>query len=279
MSKTATSAASTPPGIGDVVLKVEGVSKSFGPIDALVDIDLELRRGEIVALVGDNGAGKSTLAKVIAGVHQPTEGRLYLDGEPVVFHNPADARKKGIETVYQDLALVEELDVAGNFFLGREELGPGLLGRIFNVLNTKSMRAQAGKAMEDIHIKIPDITKPVRRMSGGQRQAVAIGRTVFWGRKIMVLDEPTAALGVEEADQVLSILESFERSRALPILVISHNMEHVYRVADRIVVLRHGRKVADLLKSETTPRDIVGYITGAMSAEEDSPKQVEGGGQ
>lgn len=254
--------------VGKTVFRFENVSKSFGAIQAVQDVSFELRMGEIVALVGDNGAGKSTIVKMIAGVHQPTSGTMYLDGKPVIFESPKEARAQGIETVYQDLALVEELDVAGNFYLGREIVSKNPLGRLFNVLRHGEMRAQAHEALKQLHIKIPDPHRAVGNMSGGQRQAVAIGRTVFWGRKMMILDEPTAALGVEESEQVLGILEGFEKEKALPILVISHNMEQVYRVADRIMVMRNGELVAVLDKKDTTPQEVVGYITGAVYSDD-----------
>ena len=246
------------------VLQVKNVSKHFGAIEALVDISMEVHSGEIVGLVGDNGAGKSTLIKCISGVHQPSDGSILIDGQSVQFSDPADAREMGIETVYQHLGLVDELDVAGNLFLGREELSGGWLGRMLNWLDLKGMRQEATEALESLHIKIPDPSVAVASMSGGQRQAVAIGRTVFWGKKLLLLDEPTAALGVEESEQVLSLLERL-REQGLPLLVISHNMQHVYRIADRIVVLRQGRKVADLVCAETTPQEIVGHITGALA--------------
>jgi fructose transport system ATP-binding protein len=257
---------STRPSASDrhAVLKVENISKYFGAIEALVDTSLEIYPGEIVGLVGDNGAGKSTLVKCISGVYKPSKGTIYVDGQPVDFANPSDARAVGIETVYQHLGLVDELDVAGNLFLGREIIAKNWLSRFFNHLDLKEMRRQATDALSSLHIKIPDPSAPVESMSGGQRQAVAIGRTVFWGKKLLLLDEPTAALGVEESEQVLSLLERL-RDNGLPLLVVSHNMQHVYRIADRIVVLRQGRKVADLKRTETSPQEIVGHITGALA--------------
>jgi len=246
------------------VLRVENVSKYFGAIEALVDVSLEIYPGEIVGLVGDNGAGKSTLVKCVSGVHKPSKGTIVVDGVQVEFNNPSDARSAGIETVYQHLGLVDELDVAGNLFLGREIVANNLVSRFFNFLDLKEMKRQAREALDSLHIKIPDPAAPVQSMSGGQRQAIAIGRTVFWGKKLLLLDEPTAALGVEEAEQVLSLLERL-RDTGLPMLIISHNMQHVYRIADRIAILRQGRKVADLRRSETTPQEIVGHITGALT--------------
>lgn len=246
------------------VLRTRGLSKHFGAIQALTDVDLEVHEGEVVALVGDNGAGKSTLVKCVSGVHQPTAGTVELDGVELHLGSPGDARTLGIETVYQDLALVEELDVAGNFFLGKEEFKGGLIGRLFGVLDLASMRAQAEQAIRDLHVRIPDVRQPVERMSGGQRQGVAIGRSVFWGKRLLILDEPTAALGVDQSEEVLALIERLVEKSGLAVLLISHNMQDVMRVADRTVVLRQGRKTADLVTKETTSQEIVGHITGAL---------------
>jgi simple sugar transport system ATP-binding protein len=248
------------------VLKITGLTKSFGAIRALQGVDLEIRAGETVALVGDNGAGKSTLVKCVSGVHVPDSGEMLLDGEPLSVSSPKESRERGIETVYQDLALVEELDVAGNFYLGRELYRGGVLGRFLGLLDLKRMRAEAQGALDEIHVRIPDIGKPVQRMSGGQRQGVAIGRSVFWGRRLLILDEPTAALGVDQSEEVLSTIERL-RDRGLAILLISHNMENVMRASDRVVVLRQGSKVAELDKASTTGQEIVGYITGAIASQ------------
>jgi ABC-type sugar transport system ATPase subunit len=251
------------PSVQPPVLEIRHVSKHFGAIRALEDITVEIRAGEILGLVGDNGAGKSTLVKIVSGVHRPTSGEVLLDGRPVSFASPAEARAEGIETVYQDLALVDTLDVAANFFLGRELTAPGL-GRLLGVMRVREMRRQADQAVKDLHIKIPGIrSEKVAQMSGGQRQAVAIARAAFWKRRLLLLDEPTAALGVEESGEVLRIMREMARQQ-VPMLVISHNMEEVWTVCDRILVLRQGQQVAVLDKSETSPQEIVGYITGAL---------------
>lgn len=247
------------------VLSLRGLTKSFGAIRALRGVDLEIRAGETVALVGDNGAGKSTLVKCVSGVHQPDGGEMLLDGEPLALVNPKDSRARGIETVYQDLALVEELDVAGNFYLGREMYRGGAIGRLLGVLDLPEMKRRAQGALDEIHVRIPDISKPVQRMSGGQRQGVAIGRAVFWGRRLLILDEPTAALGVDQSSEVLATIERLSR-QGIAVLLITHNMENVMRVADRVVVLRQGGKVAEMKKSETSAQGIVGFITGAIGA-------------
>ncbi len=248
------------------LLKVEGITKSFGAVQALQGISFTISEQEIVALVGDNGAGKSTLVKILSGVYQQDGGQFWLKGAPCRFQSPAEAREAGIETVYQDLALVEQLDVADNVFLGREELRGGLLGQIIGLLDRPRMRREAWEALSTLHINIPEPTLSVRKMSGGQRQAVAIGRAVMWRRTLLILDEPTAALGVEESEQVLRLLERLRESQALGFLVISHNMQDVYRIADKVVVLRQGRHVATLRKTDTSPEEIVAYITGAKAA-------------
>jgi simple sugar transport system ATP-binding protein len=245
------------------LLHIEGITKHFGAVQALQGITFSVERGEVVALVGDNGAGKSTLVKILSGVYLPSAGSFYLNGRPCSFENPAAAKAAGIETVYQNLALIEELDVADNVFLGREEISGGFLGRLIGLLDRGRMRKETAEALSHLHIKIPAPTLAVRQMSGGQRQAVAIGRALTWGRELLILDEPTAALGVEETEQVLQMIERLRDTNRLTFLIISHNMQDVYRIADKIVVLRQGRHVVTLAKAKTTPQDIVAYITGA----------------
>lgn len=248
-----------------VILEIDQITKSFGAVQALQGISFRVYQGEIVALVGDNGAGKSTLVKIISGVHAPTSGRMLIGGQFCDFKTPADALRTGIETVYQDLALIDPLDVADNVYLGRETYRFGLLGRLFGILHRPQMRQATREALSQLHIKIPAPTMPVRRMSGGQRQAVAIGRAVTWGRQLILLDEPTAALGVEETEQVLLTIEKLRDEYGMTFIVISHNMQNVYRIADRIIVLRQGKHAATLDKKSTTPEEIVAYITGAKT--------------
>lgn len=245
------------------LLEVRDVRKTFGAVQAIKGISFTADRGEVVALVGDNGAGKSTLVRILSGVHPQSSGDVLIEGQPVTLDTPADARAAGIETVYQHLALIEDLDVADNVFLGRETTRFGWLGRALGILDRPSMRQHTTQALGTLHIKIPSPTSTVGRMSGGQRQAVAIGRAVTWGRKLLILDEPTAALGVEETEQVLRTIETLRDGRGMTILIISHNMADVYRIADKIVVLRQGVHAATLKKTETTPQEIVEYITGA----------------
>lgn len=246
-----------------MLLQIVHISKSFGAVQALRDISFGIEKGEIVALVGDNGAGKSTLVKIISGLYPQTTGELILNGTPCNFRNPADAMAAGIETVYQHLALIEQLDVADNVYLGRETTRWGWFGRALGILDRPQMRRETKEALSQLHIKIPAPTLAVKSMSGGQRQAVAIGRAVTWGRQLLILDEPTAALGVEETEQVLRMIEKLRDQQGISMLVISHNMQDVYRIADKIVVMRQGRHVATLNKRETNPQEIVAYITGA----------------
>lgn len=246
------------------VLKVENICKSFGAVVAAENISLEIYAGELVGLVGDNGAGKSTLIKIISGVYRADSGTVYVDGRPAHNLTPDRVRELGIETTYQHLALVNQLRVDGNLFLGREILREGILGRLFGVLNHRKMIEATREAMQRLHINIPGLDKqPVYRMSGGQRQAAAIARSVHWGSKLLLLDEPMAALGTEQTAEVQRLLAR-TRDHGVPGIVISHNLEHVFAVCDRIIVLRQGRKVRDCRKEETDPQEIVAYITGAL---------------
>jgi ABC-type sugar transport system ATPase subunit len=249
---------------GTPVLAVERLSRSFGAIRALIEVSMAVHGGEIVGLVGDNGAGKSTLVKVVSGVYPPTSGRILIDGEEVELASPADSRRLGIETIHQHLGLVNQLDASANFYLGRELLGGGWIGWLLGHLRQREMQDAAQKAIEELHIRIPGMRRaPVERMSGGQRQAIAIARGVVFGRKMLLLDEPTAALGVEETAEVKRLMAMLAE-RDVPMIMISHNLQDVFEVCHRIVVLRLGRLVADFAKDDTTPEEVVGYITGAL---------------
>ena len=241
------------PPAGEVVLSLKGVSKQFGAVSALTDIDLEVHAGEVVALVGDNGAGKSTLVKVLAGVHQPTSGEIRFGGEKVVLDGPSAALNLGIATVFQDLALCENLDVVANIFLGRE-LEPYRLDEV-------SMEVRAWELLNELAARIPSVRDVVASLSGGQRQTVAIARSLLLEPKLIMLDEPTAALGVAQTAEVLNLIERV-RDRGLGVVMISHNMEDVRAVADRIVVLRLGRNNG-VFYPDTSNADLVGAITGA----------------
>ena len=247
--------------LGTPALEVRNVTKWFGGIHALDNVSLECHRGEILGLVGDNGAGKSTLLKIIAGAETPTSGQILVSGELVHFRSPGDARKHRIETVYQDLALVDAFDVAGNFFLGVEPI----VSRWLPIMRLREMQRRAEDSIRELHVKIRDATSPVRQMSGGQRQAVSVARAVFWNATLLMLDEPTAALGAEESSHVMQLLKSLAQQKTA-MLIISHNLQHVWELCDRIVVLRQGKLVASLVKRDTTPEEVIAFITGARPA-------------
>ena len=251
--------------MSDIILKTEGLTKHYGGVHALESVDFDLRTGEHVAIMGDNGAGKSTFVRQITGVEQRTRGRIVFQGEDVNFKGPLDAREAGIETVFQNLALADDLDVPSNLFLGREKilvkLGP------FSILDFKGMRAATDAALKRTAVKIPNLGNPIRNMSGGQRQCVAIARTATFASKLIIMDEPTAALGVQETRQVENIIRQL-KANGEPMILISHNMRQVFDLVDRIVVFRRGRIVANLNKSETSGEDVVSYITGAKTGAE-----------
>lgn len=242
------------------MLTVRGIRKTFGRVHALRDATLSLPRGQVTAIIGDNGAGKSTLVKCIVGVHTPDEGQVVLDGGPVQFTNPQQARDAGIETVFQDLALVEDLTVAENLFLGREPTrgaGP------FRLLNRRRMRSEALDMVSALAINVPRVNARVRRLSGGQRQAVSLARAAGFSSKLIVLDEPTAALGVQETARVEELILDLKQ-RGVTILLISHNFEQVLRLSDQVQVMRAGRTVAQRRTDATDGQELVGLVTGAI---------------
>ena len=248
------------------VLALEGVSKSFGPVQALEDVDFGVRAGEVVALVGDNGAGKSTLVKVIAGIHDADSGRILFEGQPVTIGGPNDAVQLGIATVYQDLALCDNLDVVENLFLGREELASGV-GEVVRSLNETDMEQRSHELLSNLAVTITDVRAEVGTMSGGQRQQVAIARSLLGEPKVVMLDEPTAALGVRQTAQVLALIKRL-RERGEGVVVISHNLADVFEVADRIFVLRLGKKAGDFDASQVSQEEVVAAITGAGAGRE-----------
>ncbi|MBB1244620.1 sugar ABC transporter ATP-binding protein [Streptomyces durbertensis] len=237
------------------VLALRGISKRFGAVQALTDVDLEVRPGEVVALVGDNGAGKSTLVKAIAGVGPADEGEFLWEGKPAKVERPHDAQELGVATVYQDLALCDNLDVVGNLFLGRE------INRV-GVLDEVEMERRSRELLQTLSIRIPSVRIPVASLSGGQRQTVAIARSMLGDPKLVILDEPTAALGVEQTAQVLDLVERL-RERGLAVILISHNMADVKAVADRVAVLRLGRNNGVFDVAGTSQEEIISAITGA----------------
>jgi ABC-type sugar transport system ATPase subunit len=312
------------------LLRAVNLTKRFGGLVAVDDVSFDVHPGEVIGLVGDNGAGKSTFIKMISGVYQPDGGEIYFDGRKVNFIDPRDARDQGIETIYQDLALAENLDVGSNIFLGREMKKrsiserlsrvifglvfalplaallawgglqfykiPGLMfglvlglafgsvlgwlfGSITQLLDRPKMIGESAKALKRLDIEIPSFTQQVRNLSGGQRQSVAIARSIYWNARVMIMDEPTAALGVSEQRKVLTLVRTLA-SQGVPVIIISHNMQDVFAVADRIVILRRGKKVGEQLAAETTPDKIVSLMVGAEAVHEMGviPKALESNG-
>ena len=250
----------------DIVLKTEELTKHYGGVHALVGANFEIKKGEHIAIMGDNGAGKSTFVRQITGVEQRTSGKVWLYGEEVNFAGPLDAREAGIETVFQTLALADDLDVPDNLFLGREMTYANWLGP-FRLLDYKGMREATMAGLEKTGVKIPNIRNSIRNMSGGQRQCVAIARTATFHSRLTIMDEPTAALGVQETAQVEKIIRTLKEAGE-PLILVSHNMRQVMELVDRIVVFRRGRMVANLRKEDTDGQDVVAYITGAKTGAE-----------
>jgi ABC-type sugar transport system ATPase subunit len=243
-------------------LSVRNAQKRFGAVQALKDVTLEAHRGEVLALLGDNGAGKSTLVKCIAGVHALDEGEILIDGVVATMHSPAAARRAGIETVYQDLALFDNLTPSQNFFCGREIAFPRWLPPALRFLNSGAMDRQAAAVLDRLKVKLPKFDAPVALMSGGQRQAIAVARATVFARKVVILDEPTAALGVRESRKVLDLIRQL-RAEGNAVILITHNMEQVVELADRAVVLRQGRKVGELKPERANQQNLVSMIVGA----------------
>jgi len=250
--------------VSQPVIEARGITKRYGALTALHGVDLSVRPGEVVGLVGDNGAGKSTLIKILSGALEPTDGAVLIDGRQADLRSPLHARQQGIETVYQDLALAPDLTVAENLFIGRE-LKRADLRRFVGTLDRKRMNRHAQEQLERLRIRIDAVTDRADTLSGGQRQAIAVARAVAWGRRIILMDEPTAALGVQEQRKVLQLIDTL-KARGIAVLVVSHNLEHVFSVADRVVVLRGGRIVGSREKAKTTHSEIVHMIVGAEMA-------------
>ena len=248
---------------GEPLLTTRGLVKRYGRVVALDHADFDLYPGEILAVIGDNGAGKSTLIKAISGAIQPDEGEMKLEGQPIHFHTPQEARAAGIETVYQNLALSPALSIADNMFMGREIRKPGVLGQVFRKLDRAEMERQARQKLSELGLlTIQNINQAVETLSGGQRQGVAVARAAAFGSKVVIMDEPTAALGVKESRKVLELILDV-KARGLPIVLISHNMPHVFEVADRIHVHRLGRRLCVINPKEHSMSDAVAYMTGA----------------
>jgi fructose transport system ATP-binding protein len=255
-----------------VIFQARGLVKRYGGVTALDGTDFDLRAGEILAVIGDNGAGKSSLIKALSGAVIPDSGELRLDGKPVRFKSPIDARRQGIETVYQDLAVAPAMTIAENLFLGREILRAGVLGRWLRLIDKRRMLAEAEGHMRDLKIGIRSMKQAVGTLSGGQRQGVAVARSTAFARHVVILDEPTAALGVKEGNMVLELIRRV-RDRGLPVILISHNMPHVFEIADRIHIQRLGKRVAVVDPKHISMSDTVAVMTGAREPD-DLPEQA-----
>jgi ABC-type sugar transport system ATPase subunit len=256
---------SSPP-VGIPVLEARHMARRFGAVVALADASLALRRHEVLGLVGDNGAGKSTLLKILSGVLPADGGEILLEGRGIEIRRAQDAMDAGIETVYQDLALVDTMSAYQNVYLGREELAKSWPLRFLNLVDDRVMRKRSREVLEALAVKIPSINVTVKGMSGGQRQCLAIARAILWGRRIVILDEPTAALGVRESGQVLDVIRDLRR-HDVSVIVVSHNMQQLMEIADRITVMRLGRTIATRTVKDTKVSEIVGLITGAIGAD------------
>jgi len=254
-------------GGNNYIIEAKGLSKKFGAVCALENVDFELKEGEILGLVGDNGAGKSTLIKILSGALTPDEGIIKIYGKEVKINSPRDAFKIGIETIYQDLALFNNLDFIRNIFSGREYIGSGI-SKILKFADKKRMKKEAMEGIKKISINLPKLDQNVETLSGGQRQAVAITRAIFWGRRIIIMDEPTAALGVKESKRVLEMIKDIKNSLD-GIIIITHNIEHIIKIADRVIVLRTGNRAGSIdfkdyeNRKKDLHNDIVKLITGA----------------
>jgi len=249
------------------LVRMESIVKNYGRVQALNDVTISVKEKEIVGLLGDNGAGKSTLIKCFSGAVIPDEGEIYMDGEQVHLHSPQDSMAAGIETVYQTLAVCPALDIGTNLYLGRERRKPGILGSVFRMLDLGGMREDARKEMSDLGLlTIQDMSQAVETLSGGQRQGVAVARASAFGQRVIIMDEPTAALGVKESRKVLQLIKDV-RERGIPVILISHNMPHVFEVADRIHIHRLGRRVAVVTPQSHSMSEAVAIMTGAIESE------------
>ncbi len=257
------------------ILQAKGLVKRYGHVTAIDGADFELYPGEILAVIGDNGAGKSSLIKALSGATIPDSGEIWLDGQPANFRSPLDARAAGIETVYQDLAVSPAMDIATNLFLGREQRRAGPLGSVLRMVDKKAMKKTAAEHMERLQIGIRSMSQAVETLSGGQRQGVAVARAAAWAKKLVIMDEPTAALGVRESAQVLELIRRV-RDAGLPVILISHNMPHVFEVADRIHIHRLGRRAAVVSPKTHTMHEVVGIMTGAVVHDIEHPDKANG---
>ncbi len=243
------------------LLSVRNITKRFGGLVAVDNVSCQINRGEVVGLLGDNGAGKSTLIKCISGVYRADEGEIFFDGKPVHFSHPIDARSHGVETIYQDLALANNLDVGANIFLGRE-VKKRYFGGLIETLDDPHMLRESRQTLDSLQIHFPSLTEPIENLSGGQRQAVAIARAVYWDAKLMIMDEPTNNLGVPEQRKVLELIRRL-RERGVPVILITHILPDAFAVTDRLIVMHRGRKVAEKVTAETNTEELIQYMVGA----------------
>jgi fructose transport system ATP-binding protein len=257
------------------ILQAKNLVKRYGHVTAIDGADFELYPGEILAVIGDNGAGKSSMIKALSGATIPDSGEIFLDGQPAKFRSPLDARAAGIETVYQDLAVSPALDIATNLFLGREQRRKGPLGSVFRMVDKAAMKRTAAEHMQRLQIGIRSMSQPVETLSGGQRQGVAVARAAAWAKKLVIMDEPTAALGVRESAQVLELIRRV-RDAGLPVILISHNMPHVFEIADRIHIHRLGKRAAVVTPKTHTMHEVVGIMTGAVVHDLEHPDKPGG---
>ena len=243
------------------LLSVRNITKRFGGLVAVNNVSFEISRGEVFGLLGDNAAGKSTLIKCISGVYHADEGEIFFEGKRAQFAHPIDARRHGVETIYQDLALANNLDVGANIFLGRE-VKTRHLGGLVQTLDDKHMREESRQTLDSLQIRFPTLTEPIEKLSGGQRQAVAIARAVYWDARLMIMDEPTNNLGVPEQHKVLELIRTL-RDRGVPVILITHILPDAFAVTDRVVVMHRGRKVAEKVTARTNAEELVQYMVGA----------------
>lgn len=245
-----------------VILETKSLCKYFGGIKAVHKVDMKLYEGEIIAIVGDNGAGKSTIIKTISGVYKKDSGEIYIAGEKAIVNNPIDAKNYGIETVYQDEGVISIYDASLNLFLGREKIRDNILGKLFGFIDYNYMREETAKLLKSIGIELKNMKEEVSNLSGGQRQSVAVGRAVYWGGKVLIFDEPTNNLGAKQERKIIDLIKKIRDEYNVSIIIISHNIAHVFEMVDRIIILRNGEIVGEKIKDKTNPNEVVSMITG-----------------
>lgn len=245
-----------------VVLEVKNLKKYFGGLKAVDGVDFKLYENEIIAIVGDNGAGKSTIIKTISGVYQKTSGQIFINGKEVEINSTLDSRRNGIETVYQSEGTLDSFDAPSNLFLGREKLLKNFLGRFLRIMDTKYMKEETDALLKKVGVEIKNISAEISDLSGGQRQSVVVGRAVYWGGNILIFDEPTNNLGAKQQDIVIGLIKKIRKEYGVSVIVISHNISHVFELVDRIIILQNGKKIGERLKKDTNPTEIVSMITG-----------------